>query len=79
MTPEIVPLITTDDTTAHIIAGSLESQGIRCFISSDAMTSVFPLPDSSIGTVTVSVYTTDLAAAEKILASDDSGSDISTE
>ncbi len=63
-----VELITTNDPHAHIIAGMLKNNGIRSMIAPDTLSSVFPLPDSNVGEVTVAVAEADLERARELIA-----------
>ncbi len=46
----------------------LKNNGIRSMIAPDTLSSVFPLPDSNVGEVTVAVAEADLERARELIA-----------
>lgn len=71
MNQEYLPLIAADSVSAHIIAGMLNDNGIDTRLSPDNMASVFPVAESTIGTVTVSVPSGSVDRARELLLSHD--------
>lgn len=55
------------DAEAHIAKGLLESNGIRCIIDNEIMSSIYPIPFSTIGQVRLMVLQRDENLAREIL------------
>lgn len=56
------------DVDAHIAKGLLESNGIKCIIDNEIMSSIYPIPFSTIGQVRLMVLQRDENMAREILA-----------
>lgn len=56
------------DAEAYIAKGLLESNGIRCIIDNEIMSSIYPIPFSTIGQVRLMVLQRDENLAREILA-----------
>lgn len=55
---------------ASIVKGVLETNGVQCIITDEVMsTSVFPLPDTSMGAMRILVFQKDLELAHQIMES----------
>ncbi|MEF9923741.1 MAG: DUF2007 domain-containing protein [Muribaculaceae bacterium] len=55
---------------ANIVKGVLETNGVQCIITNEVMsTSVFTLPDTSMGAMRLLVFQKDLELAHKIMES----------
>ena len=56
------------DAEAHIAKGLLEANGIRCIIDNEIMSSIYPIPFSTIGQVRLMVLQRDENIARELLA-----------
>lgn len=57
------------DVEAHIAQGVLESNGVKCIINNEIMSSIYPLTLTSIGGIKLLVRREDLELAKEILNS----------
>ncbi len=55
------------DAEAYIAKGVLETNGIPCVINNEIMSSIYPLPVSSVGGVRLLVFRQDFEAAQSLL------------
>ncbi len=55
------------DAEAYIAKGVLETNGIPCVINNEIMSSIYPLPVSSVGGVRLLVFRQDVETAQSLL------------
>lgn len=58
-----------DPIEASIDKGVLETNGVRCMLANEVMSSVLPLPGSTVGNIRLLVFKKDLKLAKEIMAS----------
>jgi hypothetical protein len=56
------------DAEAYIAKGLLESNGIKCIVDNEIMSTIYPIPFSTIGQVRLMVLQRDENMAREILA-----------
>lgn len=56
------------DAEAYIAKGLLESNGIKCIVDNEIMSSIYPIPFSTIGQVRLMVLQRDENIARELLA-----------